>query len=117
MTLEVAFCFQDANKYVHAEEANRVQNTNTMDCNIVREVCLVESRVDSRGNLYEEQKHLRKQASENRPSSFHEGIYARDMNVLLLLDDMIPVLCVGHEVTHLRVGNLLNGEVNRKNGS
>jgi hypothetical protein len=65
-----------------------------MNSNIAREVCLVDSGVDARGNLYEEQKHLRKQAPEYCPSSFNEGIYARYVNVLLLLDNVIPDLCV-----------------------
>lgn len=59
MAFKIAFCLQHANEGVHAEEANRIENTQAMNRNIAGEVCFLESEVDARRHLYEQEQHLR----------------------------------------------------------
>ena len=117
MTLKVAFRLQDANKYVHAEKAYRIENAYTMNSDIVCEVCLIECRVDTRGDLCKEKQHLRKQAPKYCKSRFHVDIYMCDVNVLLLLDYVIPVCASGRRLNEAIqvMRNLLNSEVDGHN--
>ena len=74
----------------HAKKTQGVENANAMNRVIAGEVLFPECKVDSRRNLQDEQKHLRKDAAADGPFCFGmSNADVRDMNVLLPFDNVV----------------------------